>query len=371
MRFNFVGSLSFNDLASKNPYIKEGKTKSGDEYKTFSFAVVSAKNNRAWVERFGAVKDTIKSWDDEGNELNIEWDDRMNKDIVDKVPSFRKCVYSSSEGRNEFISEYDFIEKLNSDIEILKDKNKRWCVVGDTQKNVYNGTISTRFRFSSVYELEEDDERKNQLLVTGEFFFNKDSLDLGDWKEEKKIRINGYTLDYINSDEGKKYTPFSLMIDCGKLDLDEKRDQLNGELAGFNLKLDDNNKVVYTVKNTKYFSMNIQCRYSNGASEVDFDEKQLSKFQKELLKSGRYKIEDFQPTQAIYGNREIVYKFKKIDVRAGSDWADGPKEIDTASDFEDNIYYPPKDEKIEDVLKKEDMNPPEDGDGDDFDLFED
>ena len=242
MRFNFVGKVILNDASSKVPYYKKIE---GYDAHSFTLACAPTINNRAFCEVAGFKYDKIKFYDNDGNEHEIDWDTRFDADNVKLARS--KNVISFLDGtREEFISAYDFVKFAADNAD--KIRNKRFVITGSVKKNEYKGKITDRFTIQNMYEIEEDDTRKNQLTVSGEFFFNKDSVDTSDFAKEHKIYLNGYTKE--TKDKKTVYMAKQVIMDCRKVDFENENHiaRLNYQLMQIGLGLDDNNKVVNKLK---------------------------------------------------------------------------------------------------------------------------
>jgi len=96
----------------------------------------------------------------------------------------------------------------------------------------------------------------------------------------------------------------------------------------------------------------------HGAEGVEWNESMLTKAQKEQVELGIKTVDDFKPRGQIYGDKINEYRlFDPILKDFGKDdnFTDGIIDTGTTvSEFEDLIYVPTKDEKIEDVIKKAD-----------------
>ena len=119
-----------------------------------------------------------------------------------------------------------------------------------------------------------------------------------------------------------------------------------------------------------------ECVMLNGSEAVEFDESQLTKAQKEQVELGIRKLEDFKPAGSIFGDR--INEYRLFDPKLTGDFADGLVDTEmTVSEFEEVIFAPAKDEKLDDVVKKSETKetPPfkedekEEPEVDDDDLF--
>lgn len=347
-RVNFIGTLSFNKEDAKNPWLRTGKTSGGNDYQTLGMAIASAQNNRAYMELFGQKTKVVKNKDSERNDIETNWDDRLDEDFVTKATN--KQIIKFDDERHEFVTPWDFIEFIKEHKEELEGKKVQ--ATGNINKNIYNGKISDRFQIRNLYVVDED--TKPGLTVTEEVFYNKDSIDTADWKEEKKILINGYVEAYIDKETGNKMVPRQLVFDCSKLDFDNEKHVklLQFKLKQMGLKYEDG-KIVNGLKAKKTYKLIFVENYVNGNEEIPFDESTLTENQKEAVALGLKTLDDFKPKGAIYGNRVTLYKVKDFDL--SGDYSDGVIDADISeSEFEEMIYMAPvAEEKAEDILDKE------------------
>lgn len=348
MRFNFTGKFGANTLDSRVPYLREGTTKSGNKYKTLNAYIEAAQNNRAGIELFGMESDVIKTMDSDNNKIELSWDDRFDQDVVNKVASYKKNVINVlDDDRKSFVSPYDAVEYVVNNIDEFK--GKKVTVTGQANKNYYNGSFSTRFTIQNIYLAGED--KKNQLQCTDIFYFTKDSFDTADWKDEKKLIINGWINTYVDKDNGNKYVPQTLIFDCSKVDFENEK---HVKLVNFRLKQIgcalESGKIKVNIKNSVYKIAAVMT-YQNGAEEVPFDESTLTQNQKEAISLGLKTIDDFKPAGSIYGERVTVFKLSDFDLRG--DYEDGYVDTEmTINEFEDEIFSVSEEETLDEVIEK-------------------
>ena len=362
MQGTFTGKAELNRIDSKFPYYSEGKTKeTGAKYHRFNLAIVDDKNNRIMTELFGMVQKEIKTMDTDNNKISIAWEDRDDKAIIDNVANFKKNVFSFvDDERKEFISTYDAVEYLKDHADDLKD-NKVGVTVG-ISLNVYKGKISNRYEIRNIYKI--DDDKKQQLKITGDFFFNKDSIDTSEWKENKKLIINGYVQGYIQEKKATMYVPQTIVLDCGKIDFDNENHvkQLRFKLSCINCDFKDG-KISTKLKSSTMYKIGVILRYNNSAQEVDFDESMLTDKQKMAIDLGLKTIEDYMKGTRVFGER--VTEFKLVDFQIEKqDYADGCIDLEIkTSEFEEDVFIPDEEEN-ESILDNA-INPPEDENNED------
>ena len=364
MRFNATGSLVFNALDSKLPWKREGKTKNGDKYMSVNIAIASTKVNRMMSECFGMVSDEIKTMSTDNEKISIDWSDRNDPDVMSKVANYKKHVIAIGDERKEFISDYDFVKYIEENVDELK--NGKFTITGTSNLNEYNGKLSHRFQIQNIYQV--DDDTKNQLKITMDFYWMADGIDFLDWKEEKKIRISGYTTAYVAAEKKNMYVAQDVVFDASKIDFDNDKHValLTYKLKQMGIGFEDG-KPINKLKKNKIYKLQIICSYFNGAQEVEIDESMLSENQRMAISLGLKELKDFADGNA-YGDRIIEYKV--IDFNLKGDYEDGCVIQDIkVSEFEDDVYKPAKPETEEEVIEKatkkkekDFMNKPEEDD---------
>ena len=377
MRFNAVGSLVFNSLESKLPWKREGKTKNGDKYMSVNIAVASSKANRLMAECFGMMQDEIRTMNTDNDKISIDWSDRNDPDIISKVANYKKHVIDLGDNRKEFIADYDFVKYIEDNIDELKDG--KYMITGNSNINEYNGKLSQRFQIQNIYKVE--DETKNQLKITMDFYFGEDGIDFADWKDEKKVRISGYTTAYIPAMKKNMYVAQDVVFDLSKIDFENEKHValLKYKLKQMGIAYEDG-KLSIKLKKNKIYKLPIICSYFNGAQEVEVDESMLSENQRMSIELGLKKLSDFADGK-VYGDRIIEYKVVDFDLRGEYDDGCVAQDI-KPSEFEEEIYVPAKPETEEEILdkaiekknKKKDedwMNKPEKDEDDEDDSLDD
>ena len=373
-RFSFTGKLVVNTKQDdKMYYLRTGKTKGDSPYKSINVQVAADKNNRAFVECFGMVSDTIKTMDTDNNKIDIAWEDRKDKDVMKSVANYKKFIIKIDEDRNEFISSYDAIECFIDNLDELNGKVV--TVTGQRVKNLYKDKLSDRFQIASIYYT-PDDETTNRLSVTADFFFNKDSFDLADWNEEHKLYINGWTEEYIGDVKDNRYVEQQIIFDCSKVDWENEKHiaMVNYRLKCLGCELGSNNKPVVKIKGKNVYKMGVILNYINGSEELEFDESMLTPMQKEAIELGLKKLEDFKPAGSTFGTRVVTYKLRDFNMRKDSPYEDGYIDTEiTIDEFNEKVWVPAVAESLNEIDNAEDNLPFKDqkelAEDDEDDLF--
>ena len=340
-RFKFTGEPKLPKAESKRPFMKSF-SKDGTDMVSMNFGVVESKGNIGFVECFGSKQKKIKTYDTDNNKIEISWDDRLDPDVIKTVANYRKYTVDLGDdfgGRKEFITAYDAILFLKDKLPEFKG---RISVNGQVVKQWYEKQYYDKFQFTSIYAV--DEEHKNRLLVTADIYYNKECIDTSDWKEEKKVYLDGYVQMYIK-DEGIKYVPQRFVFNASKYKEDNEHHQ---KLLAYRMKYIKCDK-------KKWHHLLWECILQNGAEEIEFDESQLTAAQKEQIELGIRSLEDFKPNGSIIGNGIHEYRLLEPSLikTNETDFSEGLVDCEISnSDFEDLIYQPPQNEKMSDVMKE-------------------
>ncbi len=346
-RFSFCGTpvIPKQKADTKRPFCKEiskkdEKTKETKKMLSMTFGIKETDMNMAFVEAFDSQQKVIKTMDVDNEKMDVDWDDRFDEDIIEKVANYRKYIVDLGDdhgGRQEFITAYDMIEHLR---EHLPNYDGRVVVTGQFTRDWYakKKTYFSKFRIQNVFAAPE--ERKNRLLLTMDLFYNKSSLDDSDFDENKKMTLDCYIEQYINKDEGRKYVPIQVVFSGAKYDLENEKHK----------KLFDYKMKYIKVKNKNMVHIPWEIVLLRGAEEAEFDESMLTDSQREQVELGIKTVDDFRPKGNIYGDR--IDEFRLFEPKLEGDYADGVLECDdTADEFEEKIFVPAADETMEEAKK--------------------
>ena len=346
-RFSFCGTpvIPKQKADTKRPFCKEiskkdEKTKETKKMLSMTFGIKETDMNMAFVEAFDSEQKVIKTMDVDNEKMDVDWDDRFDEDVIEKVANYRKYIVDLGDehgGRQEFITAYDMIEHLR---EHLPNYDGRVVVTGQFTRDWYakKKTYFSKFRIQNVFAAPE--EKKNRLLLTMDLFYNKNSLDDSDFDENKKMTLDCYIEQYINKDEGRKYVPIQVVFSGAKYDLENEKHK----------KLFDYKMKYINVKNKNMVHIPWEIVLLRGAEKAEFDESMLTDSQREQVELGIKSVDDFRPKGNIYGDR--IDEFRLFEPKLEGDYADGVLECDdTADEFEEKIFVPAADETMEEAKK--------------------
>lgn len=337
-RFNFTGVASLPKADAKRPFVKE-IMKDKRRMLSLNFGIKESDNNMAFVEAFDGEQNKIMTMNSDNEKITIDWEDRFDEEVIKTVASYKKIIVDFGEdfgGRNEFITTFDAIEYIR---EVLPKYKGKITVTGQMVKEFYNGKYYDKFKIQNIYAV--DDEKKNRLLLIADIYYNKSCIDKTDYKSDKVIAVDGYVQQYINKDEGTKYIPQRFVFNASKYD---EKNEKHKKLLDYKMKYID-------IADKTMQHMMWEVVMLNGAEEVEFDESQLTKQQREQIELGIRTLDDFKPKGAILGGR--VNEYRLFDPRLTGDFAEGLVDTEMKeSEFEEHIYRPAVDEKLDDVVNK-------------------
>lgn len=331
-KFNFSGKLKVNGSDSKYPSYRSGVTSNGNPYISLTLFISNAENNSGAVELYGQQQDELLFTLD-NEKIKIPWDERRDKDNVEKIPNYMKYTVLIDDDRQDFLSSYDAIHFIWDNIDNIKGKAVR--ATGRIKKNEYNGNITDRFEIQNFYTI---DESKFSLNTKEEIYLNKESFDFSNFKEDKKIYINAFTKEYMSKEHPNVYVPKVFIIDCSKVDFENEKNVqlLNGRWLPISLSY-AKGKFSIGLKSNKMYSILVDTHYKNGAELEEFTEDMLTPLQKSQLELGIKTLEDFRPAGQTYGDRITEFRLFNCDIRG--DYKNGAIQLDCSmSEFEEDIY---------------------------------
>ena len=235
--FEFIGNLEY----KADDFVKNQKSQKSDWVSSKIAFYVKNGENRVRVNLMGGfnAKSKLYKQDEEGNQLIIDFKDRQNKALTDKVVSWGKYkigiekedkISLDDKGQPimengkpktyrgwkyiEYLADYDLINHLG---EILNEKNgMRVQVSGNITYSLYEGKIQTNYDVQRILFLTEEDKKEDKIEIIQELlidntcskdFFKKDeegnkvlNLIKVDDKTDK-IKLNCFTYQYKNKNE--------------------------------------------------------------------------------------------------------------------------------------------------------------------------
>ena len=264
-------------------------------------------------------------------------EDGITDSEKEDLTKYKEEYIQKSDNVHMFIHEYDFINFLYENLELIKSHRIR--VTGNYRKSVgkqyYTSYQPTKVEFVSSEKVIENDEEGNEVVTdrfkypskleisSMSFYFDKDAID-NQLKKENKVYINGYIKSNVKKGDNyvEGYIPQQFVMDCTHIDLENEKN-----LALFELVVS-----AFKCKKTLH-NIGVKLRLKNGQEEIEFSEDSLTEWQKKQVKAGLHTVEYFRPTGNIYG--KTITEFKFIDFLNIDTYKEGV--IDT--ELKDGEYY--------------------------------
>lgn len=391
--FDFIGELGIPKTDDKFHEVKDnGKGWIGHR---INFGIKESKMNSQFVELYGGYREgeankvfafSKGTKDQKGSKLEIAWDDRIKESTLEMVAGFSKIVIdletdfekkqeyqklayeirnAEYEGvstdadreqlnqnkakfkelatnRHEFISEYDAVIFLAENLKGLTEHKFR--VRGSVRLNEWKGKFYRKFNPETIEIVPSDYD--NQLKANLSIFFQDGALDDSDFKEDKKIYVDGFLSDYDRSSKADRLFPQSFVINAEKLDMENKQhtDILEFLKSQFKTKS----------KNLHYLAWDVNM-YS-GAEAVELSVEDLTDSQKRMVNIGLAKLEDFAPKGGAFGPN--VDELRLVKPLMKGIFNEGAVDLELKDDeVADLVVQSTADVSLEDVVKKEESSP--------------
>jgi hypothetical protein len=384
--FEFVGNIHI--PKSRDKFYNVNTSDSGWEGHRLNFAVQESKTNSAFLEMYGGFSKSkankvfsfSKGTENQnGSKLEIPWDDRLQPETVDMVADFKKIVIDftsdvelkeaigklgyeirsleykdeltseelsklkslkqefsdKAKDRHEFIHEYDAVVFLSNELE--KHKDSKFRITGRIEYQEYKGKFVRKFK-PEVIEIVSN-ETPSKLRAVYDVFFTKDALDEKDFKEEKKIYVDGYVIAYDGKAKKDQFFPQQFIINAAKLDMENE----------MHVKMLEFYKNQFNVKGKGVHHLQWEVSIFRGADQVEFTYNDLTQKQKEAIEFGWNKLEDFAPKGGMLGETtEESRLLKPILVKANDDNDFREGAVESSYTEEDLIYVPAENNKQQD-----------------------
>ncbi len=239
------------------------------------------------------LKNAIQRLKDGGN---VTEEEISEMDIPD-VASLDNEYALSVAKRFEFVTEWDFAEKMHSLIADGTLTNKKVKVLGirETEYNAAKGTFYTSYKPSRIYVAGDDAEEIATANI--KFYFTEDAV-ADDWLEtEGKYIISGYHLQYNRSLKADIPCPQMVAL------------YVSGDAQ--KKKVNEFWKSQFVVDDGTWKELGITVELVNGAQQMEITYDMLNDNQKMGIDAGVWTLEDLQADQGskIYGDRVEEDKF--------------------------------------------------------------
>lgn len=146
--------------------------------------------------------------DDWENTFTVDWEDRMNDDILDEVGDFcfinvgLETTENNKIYTNKFLSAYDAVDYIKEHLSDDMVVNVR----GNMRYSFYKDGVSMQRNITSIF-LSKAEPENYRATFAQSVLLDKDSVNLKEDidKENKILKVHGKVLDYIKEINGVEY----------------------------------------------------------------------------------------------------------------------------------------------------------------------
>lgn len=328
MTFEMVGRISPIKDTEKFKGYEEKVSPKGYDGRILHFNVLTGGNKHllslsSWIKKDGVIYSFSKpTAESKGESLQIPFADRLKPEVINSVADFKKTSITLSDNEKyHYISEWDFIEDINTLLHDETNKNKQFKIRG-TVEVTYNDTTGkwySNYVPQRIYLV--DNESKQTARMNAVIYFNNVSFDDADTSETGRAYINGFALVYDG--KRKKNLPYPLSISVLKGDTEKSNKVF--ELV----------KRRFTVEDNSWKECGLVLNIINGTETVELTYDMLTSEQKELIDLELATLDDIRKEEGnIYGDVIREYRFHTF----GRGYSKGVK--DTVYTDEDFIIQP-------------------------------
>lgn len=214
--FNLIGRAKITEYTMK---LNERSEKSNWVYNSLNLGVdCGEKYGIIYCEAMGGYSEEKETkiyahgkksdgTDDFDNRIIVDWEDRMNEDILDSIGDLSFITVGlekTSQGKTfykKFLSWYDAIEYINEHLEDGMVVN----VKGSLKYSEYNNNTQCRRQINSIVLSKFEEEKDFKASFQQTILLDKESISLtasGIDKENNIIFVDGRVLDYVASYNG-------------------------------------------------------------------------------------------------------------------------------------------------------------------------
>lgn len=313
-------------------------------------------SNSFYVDAYDYPVDEVLTYNTNGDKISVDWDDRLDDDVINSVASYRRYYANLTGERKTFITVYDLIQYI---VDELPNYTGDVVVTGQyriSPNMKQPGSLRTNFTINSIRAAKEDEKRRFSMVA--DLYYNKSSVDKSSVKADGKVRLDCYVPMYVSKDEGTKFFPMPTVFNTAVYNMENERHKALYE-----------HKMSYIdIKQSAIQHITWELRCINGAQEVPFSEDMLTKAQRAQVMLGERTLEDFRPSRGVVGER--ITEFRLFEPVLRGDFADGLVDSGwSANEFEDQIYHFVEAEDVDEVIEKVSAKKVETETVEDEDLF--
>lgn len=252
-------------------------------------------------------------YDLRGEIFKLEQNENPEQEDRDKLQELYNKIQEEVPHRYEFLHGFDvvdFFEKFHD-----KLAGKKFRVKGNVEVSHWKGKFYINYK-PNLFELVPDDTQ-NKLTADLDLYFTKDVADKALLKSDKVITYNTHVYSYDGSQKKKVFLPLETVLNLSKYDLENNQ----AHKTHYNLI-----EKYMTVKGKGVYRLPFSVKIVRGSEIEEFKEGDLTEDQQALVDIGYATVDDFKPKGVTFGDslNEIRLMFPMIkDLGADLNFTDG------------------------------------------------
>lgn len=151
---------------------------------------------------------------------NPTTDELESAGVTSKAEAEEKLTLSYASRKN-YLSKWDFAEKVKDLLEQGKFKNLKVTVRGEIQVSYFDERYFVSLEPSSIVTATEEDESTTTSNVL--FYYDKDVIDVA--QDKNSITLNGFLQYYDSKLKDNSFVPYSILYQINPQDSEEKKDK--------------------------------------------------------------------------------------------------------------------------------------------------
>lgn len=279
-------------------------------------------------------------------DVKVNWKDRKNKSVIDKVAFYQKYVLDLSNNKERYdikqaieklkddAVEDKLIEELKTKYSIIKDlketsemveiltkelerleglkteyinkvdmiedllklmktetgTNTIFKITGNINHSEWNGKVYRTLEVKNIEKATEKEAKKLRLSGELDIYFTNNSLDESLFETTKKYYLKAYTRTYDSQLKKSIYVPIDLVADGSRLDLNNEKHvkMIEGIANSFRYhaegKEDKDDEKIYQIA--------FEVKFANGSEKKEIKIDDLTETQRDYVESGIMSLED-------------------------------------------------------------------------------
>lgn len=329
-----VGKVKLRDDSFK----LDVKATSGYIYSSANIGIETGEGNVIYLECMGGYSPKnplIKTQNKAKDSIDVNWNDRLNKKVVEQVNQYKLFKGSLKENEVEtFISQYDLIQYMCHNM----TEGMEVVVRGQMKLSVYKGEVQRKFEITGVsLPYAKKDAETGELLpieymahLTQTVLLDEDSFSeiTDEEKAEGKKVIRGYAVDFISKYEGEEIKKSAMFPIAITVPMTEAKHEKISEYL-FKHEGEGASEIVVEIDIVEGYS-------KSNVSSADIE---LSDELQELVDMGLFSEEEARAKLVVRGGKVSELMFKKVALKIDEESGIGKPMLERGKYAQNELFF--------------------------------